>query len=223
MQGRTATTETKPAPIGADDALSRQFPRRSRYLPILMREALARGLPPQIADAVVRIESGYDPSQIGSVGEIGLMQVRPATAAMLGFRGTDADLAVPETNLHYGVAYLAEAWRLAGGDLCRTLMKYRAGHGEKTMSPLSVEYCQRARTHLASLGWSPEPGSSAPAAPTPSPAPKVQPTRTAVVPRNSSASGGPKIVSVKDAPAFWAANRMRVAEAWTRISVMHRR
>ena len=26
-----------------------------------------------------------------------------------------ADLAAPETNIHYGVTYLAQAWRLAGG------------------------------------------------------------------------------------------------------------
>jgi len=37
-------------------------------------------------------------------------------------------------NIHYGVTYLSQAWRLANGDLCRALMKYRAGHGEEMMS-----------------------------------------------------------------------------------------
>ena len=78
----------------------------------------------------MKIESAYDPTRIGGVGEIGLMQVRPQTAAMLGFSGCAGDLATPETNIHYGVKYLAGAWRRAGGDLCRTLMKYRAGHGD---------------------------------------------------------------------------------------------
>ena len=59
---------------------------------------------------------------LADVGEIGLMQVRPETAALLGFRGDLAELARPEVNIHYGVAYLAEAWRLANGDLCRALM-----------------------------------------------------------------------------------------------------
>jgi hypothetical protein len=27
-------------------------------------------------------------------------------------------------------------------------MKYRAGHGEDQMTPLSVEYCRRVREHL---------------------------------------------------------------------------
>jgi hypothetical protein len=50
------------------------------------------------------------------------------------------------------VIYLSKAWRLANGDLCRASMKYRAGHGEEMMSPLSVEYCRRARNHLVALG-----------------------------------------------------------------------
>jgi len=31
-------------------------------------------------------------------------------------------------------------------------MKYRAGHGEEVMTPLSVQYCNRARSYLAALG-----------------------------------------------------------------------
>jgi soluble lytic murein transglycosylase-like protein len=126
------------------------FPEFSRgrkaFLALLAREAHQRRLPPELADAVTQIESGYDPSARGSAGEIGLMQVMPGTAAMLGFLGTDAELAVPETNIRLGVTYLAEAWRLAGGNLCRALMKYRAGHGEEVMSARSVEYCLKART-----------------------------------------------------------------------------
>ncbi len=80
------------------------------------------------------------------------MQIRPTTAAMLGYRGTLAGLFEPETNIRYGVTYLARAWQLAEGDLCRALMKYRAGHGEERMTPLSVEYCRRVRTHLAAIG-----------------------------------------------------------------------
>lgn len=116
------------------------------------REVRTTGLPADIADAVVYVESNYDPSTIGGVGEIGLMQIRPQTAAMLGFTGNNEELAKPEVNIHYGVIYLSKAWRLAHGDLCRALMKYRAGHGEETMTPRSVTYCQRARNHLAALG-----------------------------------------------------------------------
>ena len=136
------------------DTRSGALKDRSAYLPAIVHEAAANGVPPALVDAVVRIESRYNPAAVGSVGEIGLMQVRPKTAELLGFQGTSAELAQPQTNLRYGVGYLAKAWRLASGDLCRTLMKYRAGHGSETMSALSVEYCRRARLHLASVGVS---------------------------------------------------------------------
>jgi Transglycosylase SLT domain len=131
---------------------SRALKDRSTYLPAIAEEAAASGVPPALVDAVVRIESRYDPTAVGSIGEIGLMQVRPKTAALLGFQGTSAELAEPRTNLRYGVGYLAKAWRLADGNLCRALMKYRAGHGSDKMSALSIEYCRRARVHLAAVG-----------------------------------------------------------------------
>jgi hypothetical protein len=80
------------------------------------------------------------------------MQIRPQTAAMLGYKGDEATLFQPEINVRYSVTYLVGAWRKADGDVCRTLMKYRAGHGEERMSPLSVEYCNRAKGYLASIG-----------------------------------------------------------------------
>nr|WP_312896933.1 transglycosylase SLT domain-containing protein [Microvirga soli] len=125
---------------------------RGYYLPLVAREAERHGLPTAVADAVVMIESSYNPSVIGTVGELGLMQVRPGTAAMLGFTGPRKALADPQVNIRYGVEYLAKAWRLTGGDLCRALMKYRAGHGVERMTPRSVEYCRRARVHLAAIG-----------------------------------------------------------------------
>ena len=119
---------------------------------IAHREAASAGLPFDLVDAVMAIESDYRPDRIGDVGEIGLMQVRPATAAMLGFRGLPAALADPALNIHYGAAYLGQAWHLAGGDVCRALMKYRAGHGEEAMTALSVRYCARARDHRVARG-----------------------------------------------------------------------
>jgi hypothetical protein len=133
-------------------SLPRALKDRSTYLPAITEEAAANGVPPALVDAVVRIESRYDPTAVGSIGEIGLMQVRPKTAALLGFEGSSTELAEPKTNLRYGVGYLAKAWRLSKGDLCRALMKYRAGHASDRMSALSIEYCRRARQHLAAVG-----------------------------------------------------------------------
>jgi soluble lytic murein transglycosylase-like protein len=126
---------------------------RANYRALIEKEAAGTGLAPDIAEAVMAVESGYNPAAIGGVGEIGLMQILPSTARMLGFVGSNADLAVPATNIHYGVSYLAQAWRLAGGDLCTAVMKYRAGHGETRFSYLSVNYCLAVRSKLAARGF----------------------------------------------------------------------
>jgi soluble lytic murein transglycosylase-like protein len=125
---------------------------RNEYRELVEREARAFGLPPALVDAIMAVESRYNPASIGLDGEIGLMQVMPPTARMLGFSGSLAELAAPEINVHYGTKYLAGAWRLAGGDLCTAAMKYRAGHGETRFSFLSVDYCLRVRSHLAANG-----------------------------------------------------------------------
>lgn len=178
---------------------------------LLEQEARKNGLPPDIADAVAAIESGYDPSAIGGVGEVGLMQVRPSTAAMLGFSGHAAELAKPEVNIRYGVTYLAQAWRLAHGDLCRALMKYRAGHGEEVMSPLSIQYCGRARAHLASVGSPFADRASVPLVYDP------------IVPRERAARRGPRIRTASTSAGFWAAHEARVRAITTRIHAKWRR
>ncbi len=178
---------------------------------LLEREATKNGLPPDVADAVAAIESGYDPSAIGGVGEVGLMQVRPSTAAMLGFAGDAAELAKPEINIRYGVTYLAEAWRLANGDLCRALMKYRAGHGEEVMSPLSVQYCGRARAHLASVGSAFADGASVPLVTDP------------IAPSDRATRRGTRIRTASVSTSFWAAHEARVRAITARVHAKWRR
>jgi len=143
---RSTTGPAEPPPPHAPDA-------RSSYRALIEKEAAQAALAPEIAEAVMAVESGYNAGALGSAGEIGLMQILPSTARMLGFVGTNTDLAVPDTNIHYGVTYLAQAWRLAGGDLCTAVMKYRAGHGETRFSFLSVNYCLAVRSKLAARGF----------------------------------------------------------------------
>ncbi len=125
---------------------------RAAYLGIIQREAAARGVPAALADAVAMVETGYRADAIGTSGEIGIMQVMPATARQMGFSGTLEDLFAPPTNIALGVEYLSRAWQASGGSICRALMKYRAGLGEEVMTPLSGQYCTRALGWLASSG-----------------------------------------------------------------------
>ncbi|PWB78524.1 MAG: lytic transglycosylase [Methylocystaceae bacterium] len=157
-QGAPASKPEPSATPSAVDAARAAAPQQRPGSPTFYRalaeaEARRTGMPGEIADAVMAVESGYDPHAIGSVGEIGLMQVLPSTARALGFAGRIEGLAAPETNIHYGVKYLAGAWRLAGGDLCTAVMKYRAGHGETRFSHRSVDYCLAVRAKLAARGY----------------------------------------------------------------------
>ena len=180
-------------------------PGPTPYAEILTREATSRGLPPALADAVAYVESGYNAGAVGSVGELGLMQVRPATAAMLGHRGPAAELLDPATNARFGVAYLAEAWRLAGGDLCRALAKYRAGHGQDRLTPRSLDYCRRARDRLAAMG------SPLAAAPVPGAVPPA--SVASRVPAPAARSMRPALAGLVN--RFWAEHvaRVRAVEA----------
>lgn len=142
----------------AGDALARPpsdelYSGKTLYRRIGEAEALRNKIPFAIVDAVMRVESGYNPGARGDVGEVGLMQILPATADMMGFKGSLSALSEPATNIAYGTQYLAEAWRLANQDICTTVMKYRAGHGETRFSVKSVDYCKRVRSHLVSIGF----------------------------------------------------------------------
>ena len=123
------------------------------YRSIARSEARRLGVPYQLVDAVMWVESRYNPAATGGVGEVGLMQILPSTAALLGFRGTMRELRQPHVNIRLGARYLARAWALGKQDICTAVMKYRAGHGETRFSVRSVEYCKRVRRHLSQRGY----------------------------------------------------------------------
>ena len=112
--------------------------------------AEAAGIPDALVQAVVRVESDWDQSMTGFAGEIGLMQIKPETAREMGFVEQDDKLYDPDTNIRWGVRYLAEAWRLAGGDVCQTVLKYNSGHQAEKMTEAAAAYCTRVRGLMAS-------------------------------------------------------------------------
>ncbi len=56
------------------------------------------------------------------------MQIKLATARGLGYTGDAEGLRDPNTNLTYGVKYLAGAYRVANGDHDRAVHYYAAGY-----------------------------------------------------------------------------------------------
>ena len=120
------------------------------YHAVIARYAAEYGVPVSLAHAVISVESSYRPNMTGSAGEVGLMQIKPATARGLGYSGSVAGLYDPETNIRFGMKYLAMARELGGGTTCGTILKYNAGHGARRMNPVSQAYCGKVQRLLAS-------------------------------------------------------------------------
>ncbi|MGI6247181.1 MAG: lytic transglycosylase domain-containing protein [Pseudochelatococcus sp.] len=122
---------------------------REQYRALIAAHAVANGVPFALGDAVVRVESRYQP-RVTNGGAIGLMQIKHATARGLGYRGDAKGLMEPETNIRYGMKYLGQAYRLAGGDTCGAVMRYQSGHYAKRPSRANLAYCAKVRTIVAS-------------------------------------------------------------------------
>ncbi|MBN9981937.1 transglycosylase SLT domain-containing protein [Rhizobium leguminosarum bv. viciae] len=118
------------------------------YSVLISKYANQYDVPVALATAVIRIESNFNPNARGSHGEIGLMQIKPATARMMGYSGSAKGLFDPETNIKYGMKYLAAAHDLGGGETCNTILKYNAGHGATRMNPVSKSYCGKVLAML---------------------------------------------------------------------------
>ncbi len=120
----------------------------SSYSALISKYANQYDVPVALATAVIRVESNFNPMARGTHGEIGLMQIKPATARMMGYSGSAKGLFDPETNIKYGMKYLAAAHDLGGGQTCNTILKYNAGHGATRMNPVSKSYCGKVLAML---------------------------------------------------------------------------
>ena len=89
--------------------------------------ASANGVPPDLAHRVIMRESRYNPSARNRA-YWGLMQISHATARGIGYRGPAQGLLDPDTNLRYGMAYLGNAYRIAGGNHNRAVRLYASGY-----------------------------------------------------------------------------------------------
>ena len=116
--------------------------------PLIARYASENGVPYELADAVVRLESRYNAGARNGPN-MGLTQINVRTAQSLGYKGDAAGLFDAETNLRYGLKYLATAYRLAGGDTCGTILRYQFGHRTQTMTAASRAYCAKVKVITA--------------------------------------------------------------------------
>ena len=125
--------------VSASSAFSLDKQSQIDQLKILtIIQAEKHGVPSDLALALVKVESGYNPKIRGSAGEYGLGQILCGTAKSMGYTGKCSGLLDPETNLTYSMIYLRRAL-----DHAATL--YNRGLDNK---PKSSAYCKKV---LASI------------------------------------------------------------------------
>jgi len=100
-----------------ENELPKKFKSKaSKITQAILAESERHGFDPLFVMAVIKTESSFIPNQIGGVGEIGLMQIRPTTAKWLqeklgkkhplGYRN-EKSLYDVTTNIRIGTAYFA--------------------------------------------------------------------------------------------------------------------
>jgi soluble lytic murein transglycosylase-like protein len=83
-------------------------------------------VPVELVDAVIQVESGWNPYAVSKKGAVGLMQLMPETALRFGVQ----DRFDIEENIRGGVAYLAWLIRLFNGDLRLAVAAYQVGESQ---------------------------------------------------------------------------------------------
>src|ERR1700733_9239653 len=107
--------------------------------------AEAYEVPVELVDAIIQVESAWNPLAVSKKGAVGLMQLMPATAIRFGVR----DRFDIEENIRGGVAYLAWLMHLFRGDLRLAVAAYQVGEsqilsrGLAYSSPEVFEYVNR--------------------------------------------------------------------------------
>lgn len=96
--------------------------------------AQSTNVAPPIIAAVIEVESGGMPDSTGTVGEIGLVQIKCDTARQMGYQGECKTLYQPALNILYGAKYLAWQSKRYGGNLRMIFSAYNAGTATSTNS-----------------------------------------------------------------------------------------
>lgn len=114
MRNPVAEEEEAIPPAGSD---------RSPYLALISRFASQHSLDEKLVEAIVQVESNFDPLAISPKGCKGLMQLHPETARRFGVR----NIFDPVQNIEGGIKYLRFLMNYFNRDLTRVLAAYNAG------------------------------------------------------------------------------------------------
>ena len=123
LLGGLAVANLASQPAGAYDVKA-----KVELDPLISRHAKANDIPAALVHRIIVRESRYNARAVGRGGTLGLMQIKHGTARALGYAGGPEGLLDPDTNLTFGVRYLAGAYRVANGDQNRAVGYFARGY-----------------------------------------------------------------------------------------------
>ena len=119
------------------------FALRANSLPMEYGESIERwaaeyGVPAELVYAIVKNESKFDVNARSRVGAVGLMQLMPSTAEEIAAKLSlpEFDITDADTNIRFGVYYMAYLYRNTGRIWENAVAAYNCGIG-KVMSWIS--------------------------------------------------------------------------------------
>ncbi len=117
VRGRYSTT---PAPTRIPEVTAED---RAPFAAEVRAAAARYKLPENLVRAVMKVESGYNPTVVSHAGAVGLMQLLPDTAKAMGVK----DLRDPNQSILGGARFLRILANRFRGDLVKVLSAYHAG------------------------------------------------------------------------------------------------
>jgi soluble lytic murein transglycosylase-like protein len=121
---------------------------RAQYEPLVIEQARAQGVRPDLVRAVIQVESGFNARARSPKGAMGLMQLMPTTAMELGVRNAFD----PAENIRGGTAYLRQLLDRYDGDEQLALAAYNAGSGAVDRHGRQVPPFQETRDYVKKVG-----------------------------------------------------------------------
>lgn len=95
---------------------------------VIERVAQRHALPPSLIEAIVAVESGFDPRAVSPKGARGAMQLMPATGRRYGLTAPQ-QFESAEHNIDAGARHLKDLLASHGGSVPLALAAYNAGSG----------------------------------------------------------------------------------------------
>ena len=127
-EGGAARLASAPADAGPRGNARLEVRAQAQW-PVIQRVALDYDLNPHYLQAMMRVESAYQPQAVSPKGATGLMQIMPATARRFGVADPARELRDPQTNIETAARYLKFLQREFKDDWYLVTAAYNAGEG----------------------------------------------------------------------------------------------